>query len=165
MRVAFLERVSAAFVSLTRDMAPMGELSVRWQWTGREKPLHDVLQAQLSGDIERGYTFLSAARGDVVFLRESRVWSGSRGENKVAGMLLQLAVQQVLQSATSEPQVVLLDDPLAEVSARYIAPILRAWIQSAEQVIVTSLEPLRNPDAAFVDVAMFHVEQGRVSPR
>jgi recombinational DNA repair ATPase RecF len=135
---------------------------LRWHWSGQGRDLGEVLASHLAGDLDRGYTFLSPSRGDLVFERESLPWSGSRGENKIAGMLLQLAVQDVIRKAGGAPQVVLLDDPYAEVSEMHIGPVVRRWLESADQLIVTSLADRQDPGAGLDVAAMFHVEQGHV---
>ena len=159
-RTAFVTRIDSAFRALTADLLPVGALSVGWRWTGQDRDLAALLETQRAGDVVRGHTFLSPSRGDFVFRSNGTPWSGSRGENKLAGMLLQLAVQGVVTEATGVRQVVLLDDPYAEVSRAYVAPVIQAWAGAAEQVIVTSLE--RPPDdlVAALDPMMFHVEQG-----
>lgn len=159
-RRAFTARVDSAFRTLTADLSPVGELSIDWRWTGQAQDLHALLDSQRSGDIERGHTFLSAARGDVVFRSASQVWSGSRGENKLAGILLQLAVQQVVTEASGQRQLVLLDDPYAELSAKYAAPVIEAWGCAADQVMVTSLEDPPADLIASRRPVLFHVEQG-----
>ncbi|WP_295881403.1 AAA family ATPase [uncultured Thiohalocapsa sp.] len=162
LRTHFLHVVNDAYQDLTTTLCPAGALGLRWHWSGQGRDLGEVLASHLAGDMERGYTFLSPSRGDLVFERESLPWSGSRGENKIAGMLLQLAVQDVVRRSGSAPQVVLLDDPYAEVSEMHIGPVVRRWLESADQLIVTSLADRQEPGAGLDVAAMFHVEQGDV---
>jgi DNA replication and repair protein RecF len=162
-RTAFAARVDAAFRALTTDLLPVGELSIGWRWTGQDRDLPTLLETQRPGDIERGHTFLSPSRGDLVFRKNGTPWSGSRGENKLAGMLLQLAIQGIVTESAGLRQVVLLDDPHAEVSAGYVIPVIQAWVRAAQQVIVTSLERASPELATAFDPVMFHVEQGEFS--
>lgn len=163
-RTAFADRVDSAFRALTADLAPMGELSIGWRWTGQGRDLAALLESHRSGDIERGHTFLSPSRGDLVFHANGTPWSGSRGENKLAGMVLQLAIQCVVTDATGVRQAVLMDDPYAEVSTGSVVPVIEAWVRAAEQVIVTSLEPPSSDVTAGLGPLLFHVEQGECSP-
>lgn len=159
-RSRFLDRLDTTFRTLTAELVPTGPLGLRWDWTGRGESLTALLRAQLPSDSMRGFTFLSPSRGDVSFLRNGAPWRGSRGENKLAGIVLQMAAQEVMVSATGNRPVVLLDDPYSEVSSRLIPPLLEAWSRAADQVVITSLDDVASLDFAGSPAATFHVEQG-----
>lgn len=163
-RSLFLDRVDAKFKELTDVFLPAGSLRLRWTWTGQGRSVAELLRSQLESDLTRGFTFLSPSRGDVAFLRGERAWMGSRGENKIAGLLLQLSAQQVMLEATGLRPVVLLDDPYAELSRSRVAPLLQAWTRMAEQVIVTTLENVEGEDLSDTPTMTFHVEQGQLRP-
>jgi recombinational DNA repair ATPase RecF len=106
---------------------------------------------------------LSSSRGDVQFLIGNSQWRGSRGENKLVGILLQLSVQQMALAGQASSPVVLLDDPYAELSGRHIEPLLEAWMQVSEQVFVTSLDDVPGAELRRRHPATFHVEQGALT--
>jgi DNA replication and repair protein RecF len=163
-RSLFLERVDAAFQQLTEIFLPGGPLQLKWSWTGQGRPLAELLRTQFESDRARGFTFLSPSRGDVAFLRGGAAWMGSRGENKIAGLLLQLSAQEVMVEATGLRPVVLLDDPYAELSRQRVGPLLQAWTRMADQVIVTSLDDVADGDFSETPTMTFHVEQGQLRP-
>jgi DNA replication and repair protein RecF len=161
-RVRFMGRVAEVFRMRTAELFPGGRLDLRWQRQVDAGAAAAVLSQQLSADLARGFTFLSSSRGDVVFLKDGVAWRGSRGENKLAGMLLQLALQEVLRSTVGRRPTVLLDDPYAEVSAASLGPVLGAWLDLADQVIVTGLDDARTSDLGLAPAAWFHVERGQI---
>lgn len=72
---------------------------------------------------------------------------GSRGRQRLLALALRLAeVLPVAEAAGSAP-VLLLDDPLSELDGRAREHVLRE-LQAAEQVFVTSPEPVHVPGAA-----------------
>lgn len=162
-RSAFLARVNREFREVTGALLPRGEVLLSLHWTGQSKDLHKTLAEQLPGDKERGYTFLSASRGDISFSTSSGPWTGSRGENKLVGLLLQLAFQNVISAETGAEQIALLDDPYAEVSSGHVNAVLWAWSRACEQLVVTSLEEHSPPTALAQTSMLFHVKQGVLS--
>jgi DNA replication and repair protein RecF len=162
-RVSFLQELGNRFQRRTAELLPAGALELRWRWAGQGREIDELLAAYRAADLARGFTFLSPTRGDVFFLRDGREWRGSRGENKIAGILLQLAAQEAGASSTGKRSVVLLDDPYAEVSAALIAPILSAWMNVADQVVVTCLDAASTDDVVPSANAMFHVERGQLT--
>jgi DNA replication and repair protein RecF len=161
-RTRFLARVGEAFRKRSSELLQTGMLDVMWRRHAGAGSAHDTLREQLAADLARGYTFLSSARGDVTFVRKGSEWRGSRGENKLAGMVLQLAVQEVVGATLGQRPTVLIDDPYAEVSATSLGPVLSAWVRSADQVIVTGLDDARTSDLNLRPAAWFHVEHGRL---
>ncbi len=82
---------------------------------------------------------------------------GSRGEQRLLALALRLAEVLPVTEAAGTPPVLLLDDALSELDAVVGANVLHE-IQSAEQVFLTSPEPL-----AVNGAARWIVESGEVS--
>ncbi len=163
-RAAFLEGLGATFTSLAREFLQVGPLRVEWTWVGQGCALIEQLRGNLETDRCRGFTFLSSSRGDVRVLMGDAPWRGSRGQNKLVGILLQLSAQQVLMGVTGHRPVVLLDDPYAEMSGRHIEPMLSQWSRVADQIVVTSLDDVPAAGIVSHQPAVFHVEQGVLRP-
>jgi DNA replication and repair protein RecF len=161
-RFRFVSVVNEVFRTLTSELFPEGPLEVAWRRQGQVGSSEALLAAHLDTDRARGFTFLSSSRGDVVMLKDGREWRGSRGENKLAGILLQLALQRVLASRTGIRPAVLLDDPYAEVTASSLEPVLAAWAAIADQVIVTGLSDAPAANLSIQPAAWFHVERGEL---
>jgi DNA replication and repair protein RecF len=159
-RARYVARLNAAFVDLNAKYFGPSGLSLDWQGVSSGEPIAVALRKQLALDRQRGFTQLSPWRGDLSFRRSNRRWCGSRGENKIAGTLLQLAAHHCARLSCSSP-VVLVDDPYAEVTSRDATRLVSDWLESADQVIVTALI---EPPKEFAGAKTFHVEQGRPSP-
>jgi recombinational DNA repair ATPase RecF len=151
--------LDARFRVLTTTYFPKGELQLAWQGAHTEEEIRGLLEAHRPGDVARGFTYLSPKRGDLAFRRNGDAWAGSRGENKLAGTLLQLSAQIVQSAETGFPSIVLLDDPFSELASDVAEPVLEAWLEAAEQVFVASL---RHPGTHLPEAKVFHVEHGRL---
>ena len=82
---------------------------------------------------------------------------GSRGEQRLLALALRLAEVLPVTEAAGTPPVLLLDDALSELDAVVGANVLHE-IQSAEQVFLTSPEPL-----ALNGAARWIVDAGEVA--
>jgi DNA replication and repair protein RecF len=162
-RLRYLKDLDFAFRRLTAKHLAVGELGLQWRWLGEGRDLFEILQAHRSSDRARGFTHLSASRGDVSFVQDGLDWQGSRGENKIAGILLQLAVHSVMAATTGQKPIVLLDDPYSEVSAGGVAPLLSAWMAVSDQMIVTCLGNAGGGALRAHPGTVFHVERGILS--
>ena len=158
-RLEYLKCFGGAFRDLTREFLACGGLLPVWSGTVSQSRAEEILRRSRVLDVRRGFSSVSPARGDVRFLRDGERWCGSRGENKLAGILLQLAAQ-VVGSAFSSIPVALVDDPFSEVDGARVSAVLREWSKWTDQLIVASLFPPTLRDDAR---SMFHVERGAVS--
>jgi len=158
-RCRFVGAVNTIFVQLTASLFPGGPLSLEWEGSLSASEAMSALSRQWAADRSRGFTQLSPWRGDLVIIRGDRRWGGSRGENKLAAMLLQLAVHRVA-AETCPSAVVLVDDPYGEVSPALVLPVLREWVSQADQVLVAALS---EPPAGLNADKVFHVEHGQTS--
>lgn len=163
LRRTLAEQLAGRFVEVREGLDLLPGLILRW-----DAPPDDpaVLTEQLAtsrpADIARGHTWLSPARADLSFRLHGCRWLGSRGESKVAGILLQLAAERVRRSACSMASVWLVDDVGAELATELSRRLVTAIQAEAAQVWLTALP---NADLARFPperVRLFHVEQGRV---
>lgn len=158
-RSRYVETVNVLFTDLTDRFLPSGTVSIKWHGAVFKGEFRSALESQLGSDRQRGFTQLSPWRGDLVFERSGNRWCGSRGENKLAGTLLQLAVHRGAAADRITP-VVLVDDPYAEVASEHASRLIGEWLRASDQVIVAALT---RPPSDVPDAAMFHVERGRPS--
>jgi DNA replication and repair protein RecF len=86
----------------------------------------------------------------------------SRGQQKLLASAMILAATETAQAALERPLLLLLDDPAAELDADSLARLLEAVSGLGCQVIATSLE--KGALSVPPGTAMFHVEQGVLSP-
>ena len=147
--------------TLQRLGAPEVTLHFFRGWSS-ERSLAESLSLNLPRDRERGATGNGPHRFDVP-LR----WNGrsarellSRGQQKLLGAAMALAMSRFVTRQTGRLPTLLLDDPAAELDAVHTAALLQEIAALECQLLVTSLEPeelrLGRPDRVF------HVEQGGV---
>jgi recombinational DNA repair ATPase RecF len=165
-RAEFVGRLAGEFRRVTEGFGMLSEVVPAWR-SGLpiDESLPRALAAQLEGDVSRGYTYLSATRADLTLMRDGRRWIGSRGQNKLAGILLQLAAERCCRSIEYESPVWLVDDPSAELDARTVDAVLPMIAAAGDQILVASLSPPSGRVRDCCRPSLFHVEQGSVSAR
>jgi DNA replication and repair protein RecF len=128
----------------------------------QEHSLAESLAAAASRDRLRGATTTGPQRFDV-HLRAEGVAAReilSRGQQKLLGAALALAMALRVAEGGRQPPTLLLDDPAAELDQTHTEVLVRELRSVKGQMIVTAL---REQDFHFgVPDRRFHVEQGRV---
>jgi DNA replication and repair protein RecF len=114
-------------------------------------------------DLERGSTSQGAHRFDVQLRIEGRIAREvlSRGQQKLLGAALALAMARLAGSGGRRPPTLLLDDPAAELDRAHTDALVSEIRTLQGQLVITALHPeearFGDPDRAF------HVEHGRVT--
>ena len=141
--------------------APPATLGFAPGWS-REKPLAVCLAEHLSRDRERGTTCYGPHRFDVLLRWEGHAVRDvlSRGQQKLLGAAMALAMSQFVAQVVGSPPTLLLDDPAAELDRPHTEALLAAVARLRSQLIVTALHPEDTPLGAADRV--FHVEQNGV---
>ena len=130
---------------------------------GQERELAEILATSRDRDLERGSTGSGAHRFDVQLRVDGRSAREvlSRGQQKLLGAALALAMARLVGSGNRRPPTLLLDDPGAELDRVHTDALLAEIRKMKGQLVVTALEPggaqYGSPDRAF------HVEHGRVT--
>lgn len=162
-RHGFVAALASAFVSIGAEFPAMTGLSLIWRsGLPQDVAVRDWLLEHRDADIARGYSFLSPARADFHFMKEGSPWVGSRGQNKLAGILLQLAADQVISDALGGRAVWLIDDLAAEMDLRTQSEVLALIYAAADQLLVASLTEPPADLAKCCRAKVFHVEQGKI---
>jgi DNA replication and repair protein RecF len=129
----------------------------------QERGLTEVLASSRERDLERGSTGSGAHRFDVQLRIDGRSAREvlSRGQQKLLGAALALAMARLAGSEGRRPPTLLLDDPAAELDPEHTEALLAEIRRIRGQLVVTALQPrdaqFGSPDQAF------HVEHGRVT--
>jgi DNA replication and repair protein RecF len=121
--------------------------------------LRAALERHRAEEARRGLTLVGPHRDDLGIELDgvdARAF-GSRGQQRLLALALRLAEVLPVTEAAGTAPVLLLDDALSELDPTVRANVLRE-IQSAEQVFLTSPEPL-----AVNGAARFMVESGGVA--
>lgn len=164
-RTGFMDRLSQAFIQLRADFPAMSNLELHWRpGLPLDSDLMTYLAEHRQADINRGHTYLSPSRAQLGLQNTDGPWVGSRGQNKLAGVLLQLAADQVIREQDGESAIWLIDDLQSELDVRTQAMLLEKVISIADQVLVASLDPPNAMNLVIkgIPVALFHVEQGGI---
>ncbi|MCA1780523.1 MAG: DNA replication and repair protein RecF, partial [Xanthomonadaceae bacterium] len=109
-------------------------------------------------DLEHGYTREGPHRGELVIRVDAQIAASrlSRGQMKLAALLLKLGQMQHLTSAQNTP-ILLLDDPVSELDSKHFEQLLDWVMQAPIQSWITAIQ------APSIDHAtVFHVEQGEI---
>jgi DNA replication and repair protein RecF len=128
----------------------------------QEQSLQLSLATHQDRDRERGTTLYGPHRFDVTLKLDGRLARDvlSRGQQKLLGAAMALAMAKLVGSGNRRPAMLLLDDPAAELDQEHTAALVREIHLLRGQLVVTALRAedhsFGTPDRAF------HVEQGRV---
>ncbi len=128
----------------------------------REQNLASSLGAHLEQDRQRGVTSYGPQRFDVPLRLEGRPVRDvvSRGQQKLLGAAMALAMASYVAQAGGRIPTLLLDDPAAELDRDHTQRLLAAVAQLGGQVVVTAMRPEATPLGP--PEAVFHVERGTV---
>jgi DNA replication and repair protein RecF len=125
----------------------------------------DLLAALLRmrrAELRRGVTLVGPHRDDLAIELDGadvRAF-GSRGQQRLIALAIRLAEVLPVTEAVGTPPILLLDDALSELDAEVRRNVLRE-IQGAEQVFLTSPEPLAGTDGVRWAVRGGAVEEVR----
>ncbi|MGB5834511.1 MAG: hypothetical protein WBG92_21345 [Thiohalocapsa sp.] len=162
-REAFFRRLQQAFMVVASGFDLISGLVLEWRRGLPDAPdIVPWLSEHRRGDVARGYSFLSPARSDFHLSRGGERWVGSRGQNKLAGVLLQLAAGQVVASELGDRGVWLVDDLAAELDSATQRQLMPLLINSADHALLTSLQGAPPGTFEQASTAVFHVEHGKV---
>jgi DNA replication and repair protein RecF len=141
------------------------EVDVSWSYFrgwAADQELRSALAVHEARDRERGSTQYGPHRFDVSLRCGGHLARDvlSRGQQKLLGATMALAMSKLVSGGEQGPPLLLLDDPAAELDTEHTRALV-AEIQGLKgQLVVTAL---RGDHSAFGSPdRVFHVEQGRV---
>ena len=142
-------------------------MSLQPGWKRQELALADALLLSRERDLAQGHTTLGPHRADLKLeFSELPGRDGlSRGQAKLAALVLLLAQAAHLAAHLGHWPVLQLDDLASELDRHHQRRVLQALADSGAQVFVTGTEPIPALASLAIPHAMFHVEHGRVATR
>ncbi len=161
-REALVEQIRPIWEELISTLVQRPvHMSFHRGWS-RERTLAEAFRASALSDRERGSTGVGPHRFDVALTVEGAPAREvlSRGQQKLTGAALVLALSRKVAEAGAAAPTLLVDDPAAELDGPHTAMLLNAVASLAGQLIVTALEPV--PALIYLAERRFHVEQGGV---
>lgn len=168
-RDAYVAHLQPHVDAVLADILPAAgaaTLSLQPGWKRQELALADALLLSRERDVTQGHTTLGPHRADLKLeLRDLPGRDGlSRGQAKLAALVLLLAQAAHLAEHAGHWPVLQLDDLASELDRHHQRRVLQVLAASGAQVFVTGTEPLPALAALAIPHAVFHVEHGRVAP-
>lgn len=155
-----VERVSGCVSAVQSELGFRlpGDLSLRYR-TGHpvDTQLETTLREARDRDRERGFTRHGPHRAELVLTCGGQAAAEmSRGQQKLAAVVLLLAQYRLLAEGQTLAPLLLIDDPVSELDGPHLEALL-AWLdKETVQTWITATS------AAPLPAQVFHVEQGRV---
>jgi DNA replication and repair protein RecF len=163
-RARLLEALQPYWLAARNSLGSVDASLGFFQGWSRELGLAESLQAHATRDRERGLTGVGPHRFDVLLRIDGRSAREivSRGQQKLLGVAMAVAMARYLAERADRPSTLLLDDPAAELDAGRTAALLETVRSLGTQLVVTSLQA--DDRRLGVPDAVFHVEHGNVKP-
>src|SRR5580658_3180281 len=161
-RTRLVDALQPYWTAALRDLDALPVSLGYFQGWAREQDLGTALTMHMTRDKERGSTSYGPHRFDVLLRIEGRPARDlvSRGQQKLLGAAMALAMSRYVASVAGVAPTLLLDDPAAELDRPHTEALLRAVAAMGGQLVVTALRlqdtPLGTPDRVF------HVEHKQV---
>ncbi|QNN70983.1 DNA replication/repair protein RecF [Thermomonas carbonis] len=168
-REAYVTRLQPHVDALLADILPAAgaaNLSLQPGWRRQDFGLADALLLARERDLAQGHTTVGPHRADLKL--EFRDLPGrdglSRGQTKLAALVLLLAQASHLATHAGHWPVLQLDDLASELDRHHQRRVLQVLAASNAQVFVTGTDPIPAMDSLAGLHAMFHVEHGVIRP-
>jgi DNA replication and repair protein RecF len=169
-RKAYFQMLLPRFGEIMERLAPsLNALELRYQqgWD-RKLAYSESLQQGLSADMDQGYTHSGPQRADIKVFADGHLAAEtlSRGQQKLVVCGLKLAQGQLMSQQGRGSSTYLIDDLPSELDREHSTLVCDMLASMEAQVFITSIErrEIRSVWPAGHELAMFHVEQGTVTP-
>jgi DNA replication and repair protein RecF len=141
------------------------DLQLKKGWK-EDQSLEEALERNLKIDKERGFTSAGPHRSDVRIVQDSRSIKGrlSRGEIKIAAVIMVLSQTVITEKKHGESPILLVDDLHSELDSIRHKKLLGLISDLNLQSFVTALK-INDSDLSGIksDYRLFHVEHGAIS--
>jgi DNA replication and repair protein RecF len=168
-RQRYLEGLEPVFREVVAELAPaLGAAQLHFLpgWSRETLSLADALVLARDRDLANGFTSVGPHRADwrIDYAALPGRETLSRGQAKLTALALLLAQARHHADLCGEWPVVALDDLASELDQRHQTRVLERLSQSGAQVFVSGTESPAAIESLGLEVARFHVEQGRLTP-
>ncbi|MBU1558334.1 MAG: DNA replication/repair protein RecF [Gammaproteobacteria bacterium] len=169
LRKEYFEEFLILFFNVLEPLLQVETLNLAYYpgWT-KERSLADSLEEDFRKDCALGYTQSGAHRADIKVTVNGIPAKDilSRGQQKLTVCAMLLAQSQLLEAATGEKSVFLVDDLASELDENKREMLVTALKKTKSQVFMTGVdkELFREVRGVIkdVDMKLFHVEQGTI---
>jgi DNA replication and repair protein RecF len=159
-----VEALAGHFAELGRFLL-RADISCEYRpgWTDAGS-FEEAIGAAWHRDRDQGTTTVGPHRADLklAFRGRGARQQVSRGQQKLFGAALVLAQTRVLSEILTDPPVLLVDDPAAELDRESLGRLMERILATDSQLLATAL----TADALAMPIGcrMFHVEHAAISP-
>ena len=163
-----MERIDSSFRSLADGYACLAGTGLGYSsGLPRDRGLADALRSDRETERALGYTRIGPHRADFRVCCEERALALSRGQQKGAVCLIQLACGAVQESLRGTGSLWLLDDLWGDMDEDSVGLLLPLFLGDGRQCLFTTIGPDAGARQSLLpaDIKMFHVEQGRILAR
>ncbi|MEW8535552.1 MAG: DNA replication/repair protein RecF [Candidatus Thiodiazotropha endolucinida] len=153
-----------ALIDVTGLIKPIS-LEVKQGWK-EELSFAEAIDRNSKIDKERGFTSCGPHRSDLKILQDGKPIKNifSRGEAKIAAVIMLLSQTKILEDRTGESPVLLVDDLHSELDNERYAHLLKLIEEMKVQSFATTLDSDRSKNLLSADACQwFHVEHGDIS--
>lgn len=167
-RRSYIQALKPVFESVLRELVELDGLTLSYYrgWD-RERSLGEVLAASLPRDQQLGHTQAGPQRADLRLRLAAHNAADllSRGQQKLVVCALKIAQGYLVDRARRGQCIYLVDDLPSELDEQHRRALCRLLEELNCQVFITcvDLEALREGWRTDTPVALFHVEQGRIT--
>ena len=142
------------------------DIEYRAGWRKGET-LVQSLERQRDVDIRLGFTGSGIHRDDVELTTQGRKVGEvlSRGQSKRVCLVLLLAVLKIVNEASQNPVILLIDDLHSELDSVAQDLVYQKLLEMNIQLFISNIEPQLPEAFVAKEFKMFHVEHGTIRPR
>lgn len=162
-RALTTESINPAVAARAEQLGLAGALEISYRPRSAADPDEVVaaLVERHAGDLDRGFTHHGPHRDDLAVRREGRPLSrfGSQGEQRLALLALLLGEADVLEQASGQRPVLLLDDVMSELDVERRARLVEV-ISERGQALLTVTEATHVPGSNDPSVGSIEVRPG-----
>ena len=168
-RRAYIQALKPVFEQTLRELLELPELTLSYYrgWD-KDRDLQGVLAQSLLRDQQLGHTQAGPQRADLRLRLAGHNAADilSRGQQKLVVCALRIAQGHLLNQARQGRCIYLVDDLPSELDEHHRRALCRLLDDLQCQVFITCVDPdlLEGGWRQDTPVALFHVEQGRITP-
>ena len=164
-RQAYLDQLLPHAAAIAAELAPaLGEVRLAYApgWRRDDMPLADALLLARDRDLQAGHTSVGPHRGDwrLVFDAIPGRDALSRGQAKLAALIVLLAQAELHRAVTGQSPLFCLDDLASELDRPHQRRVLQRLSASGSQVFVSGTDLPSAVEELGLEHRLFHVEHG-----
>lgn len=138
-------------------------VSFKQGWS-EQSDLLSALNESRERDLRFGITHIGSHRADVKFELNGLAVKEclSRGQQKLFEIAYKMSQVALFQQHKRRNCVVLIDDIASELDGKHLEIVINELTNFGSQILITSIEPIRELENITINSKMFHVKHGEI---